>query len=59
MTRTKSKNLIVRISEKQQRELQRAAKRSGLSVSDFVRAVLTLAVQSKTVGDFVDRCADG
>jgi predicted HicB family RNase H-like nuclease len=58
MTRTKSKNLIVRITEKQQRELERAAKRSGLAVSDYVRLVLTLAVQSRTVGQFVDRCAE-
>ncbi|MHC4934014.1 MAG: plasmid mobilization protein [Planctomycetota bacterium] len=58
MTRTKDKTLLVRITEKQQRELARAAKRSGLSVSDYVRLVLSLAVQSKTIGEFVDRCAE-
>ena len=58
MTRTKAKNLIVRVTEKQHRDLERAAKRSALSVSDYVRLVLALAVQSKTVGAFVDRCAE-
>ena len=58
MTRTKAKNLIVRVTEKQHRDLERAAKRSALSVSDYVRCVLTLATQSRTVGEFVDRCAE-
>ena len=58
MTRLKSRVLTVRLSEKQMRELERAAKRSGLAVSDYVRLVLTLAAQSKTVGAFVDRCAE-
>ena len=59
MTRIKNKTLLVRITEKQQRDLERAAKRSGLAVSDYVRQVLALTTQSKTVGEFVDKCLEG
>ena len=58
MTRTKNKTLLVRITEKQQRDIERAAKRSGLAVSDYVRQVLALATQSTNVGAFVDRCLE-
>ena len=58
MARTKSETVIVRVTPKHKQQLDRAAKRSGLATSDYVRLVLALAVQSKTVGEFVDRCAE-
>ena len=56
MARTKTETVIVRVTPKQRRDLERAAKRSGLAVSDYVRAVLALATQSPTIGEWVEEC---
>ncbi len=55
MTSSKNTNLIVRVSTEQKEQVERAASRAGLTVADYVRAVLALAAQSRTVGAWVDR----
>ncbi len=55
MTSSKDTNLIVRVSTEQKEQVERAAARAGLTVADYVRAVLALSTQSRTVGAWVDR----
>jgi hypothetical protein len=55
MTSSKDTNLIVRVSTEQKEQVERAASRAGLTLADYVRAVLALSTQSKTVGAWVDR----
>lgn len=58
MTDSKDRNLIVRVSERQKRQVEVAARRSGLTVADYVRAVLAVGSQSRTVGAWIDACVD-
>ena len=58
MTTSKDRNLIVRVSERQKRQVELAARRSGLTVADYVRAVLAIGSQSRTVGTWIDTCVD-
>lgn len=55
MTDSKDTNLIVRVSETQKRQIEAAATRSGLTVADYVRTILTISTQSRTLGSWVDR----
>jgi len=58
MALVKDKNLIVRVSHIQLRQIEQAARRSGITVSDYVRTVLALACQSRTLGAWIDRGLD-
>lgn len=55
MTHSKDTNLVVRVSSDQKEQVERAAARAGLTLADYVRAVLALSTQSRTVGAWVDR----
>lgn len=54
MTEGKDSNLIVRLTDRQKGQIETAARRSGLTLSDYVRAVLAISSQSKHVGAWLD-----